>query len=708
MAGIETGIEQAPLTGERSSLRTLEKVTDPGRSIPRLDPAVRKAILIAAAIFLLNVFCNAPLFLPGEGPYRDSIEGGYASMARFIAEHPNPFGWNPMQYFGLPTQMWYLPGVPYTAALCIKLLPFLKPEHVHRLVVVTMTCLVPATVYLFALYFMRSWRYALAVACVYTFVSPAYGYYPHIDLDRGIAQVPWRIQVLLKYGEGPHNAGLALLPLALIAAWRAGTRRRFSDVFLTALLFAAIALTNWIAAMALAWCTLMMLLTAAGSARETGFLARRLLGAALLAYLFACFWLTPDYIGTVAFNWPQDAFGFRLQTSRIWLLVVLFIVPLIIRGVFYKVPRATYPCYLVLCAFGFTFVSYCHYLYNLGPIPESRRYALEAEIFVLLLAFELLRRIMATPYPVRIVVASVAVIIGSMGVNQVWRYPVEAWIMLRPDRRERSIEYKVAQTLASFQPRGRVLVTGGTRFRLNSWFLLPQVGGTFESGLRNRTAPDLLYSLRTGIGVPPGKRIEYAVRQIRLSGIEYIAVHGQRSREHWKDYAAGQLPFSQLFEQVWREEDDTIYRVPFPGYSHLIRDSERVLYPPTNRGLEYLGPFIAALHDTARPRLQEHWNGPGSLSLAGTIPADMLVSVMISYDPGWYATQGGKQIPIEKDGAGYMILRAEPAAHSEINLRYGGSSQQKVFTAASGIGWLVALIALRRSLRRKRAHFFEP
>jgi len=49
--------------------------------------------LLALVIFLLNVCLNAPLFMPGELPFRGSIEGGYVAIARFVSAHPNPWGW---------------------------------------------------------------------------------------------------------------------------------------------------------------------------------------------------------------------------------------------------------------------------------------------------------------------------------------------------------------------------------------------------------------------------------------------------------------------------------------------------------------------------------------------------------------------------------------------------------------------------------------
>lgn len=662
-----------------------------------------KTLAIAAALFLLQVICNFPLFLPGESPYRDSIEGGYASMARFLSENPNPFGWNPTQYFGLPTHMWYLPGVPYAAAIAIKLLPFLEPEHVYRLIVTTMASFVPVTTFLFAAYFTRSRRYALVAALAYTFFSPAYYYFDALDADRGIAQIPWRLQTLIKYGEGPHNTGLALLPLALIAAWRTAVRRSFADIFLAAALFAAIALTNWVAAMALGWCCLMLLLVGARSAHETGFLARRLVAAAVLAYLLACFWLTPSFVSTVAFNWPKDAFGYKVETTKIWLLAALFAIPILIRVAFLRAPRYLYLCYLLLCGFGFTFIVAAHYRFDLGPIPESRRYALEAELFVFLLLAELLRHAMRTRRLIRALAVALALWMVYEGRNQIAGYPFRAWTRLRPAPRERHIEYRVASALHDLYPQGRVFVAGGTRFRLNAWYLLPQVGGTFESGLTNRTAVDVIYSIKSGLEIPEESRARAAEWQLRVAGVEYVAIHGPKSREHWRDFAANPLPFDTMFERVWHAEDDSIYRVPFTGYAHLVRDAELPPYRPIGPGVPYLDPYIRALDDPAR-RLAARWVGSSQMTIEGRFPDGFAVSVLVAHDPGWRASQEGAQIPIEKDAAGFLVLRPRASKAAVVDLAYAGSIQQKLLTGVSAAVWLAALATLYRTRRRRHLY----
>ncbi|MBL8292284.1 MAG: hypothetical protein JNN08_10635, partial [Bryobacterales bacterium] len=447
-----------------------------------------KQLVWPLAIFLLNVALNAALFLPGESKYRDSIEGGYASMALFFANNPNPFGWNPLQYGGMPAHLWYLPGIPYLSAAAIHLLPFLKPEHVYRLVTVTFACLPPVTLFFFILYFTGSRVWAAIAALGYTFISPSFAVYRAIWHDQGITYVPWRIQTLIKYGEGPHNAGLALLPLALIACWRVAVSRTFPSLFLAAILLAAVTLINWVAALGLAWCVLMLLLAGAGTGPLTGFLGRRILFAAALAYLLACFWLTPTFVRTTMFNWPADAFGYRVQTTQYLLLAALLILPVILRLAFLRFPKQHFLCFAALSFAGFFFVTAAHYWFQIDTIPESRRYVLEGEFFFFVLVAEIARQLSAQHRPwMRDAAVALIVAVAAYGSFQAYDYVAHTWILLRPSPRELHPEFQVAQFLHQQTTQGRVAVSGGTRFRLNSWFPVPQLGGTFESGLQNRS-----------------------------------------------------------------------------------------------------------------------------------------------------------------------------------------------------------------------------
>ena len=91
------------------------------------------------------------------------------------------------------------------------------------------------------------------------------------------------MQVLAKYGEGPHYAGLTLLPLALLAVWRAARERGFPTLFAAAALLAAIPLTNWLSAFSLAISAGLLLVGGVGRERVPLWAGARGRGAGVFA-----------------------------------------------------------------------------------------------------------------------------------------------------------------------------------------------------------------------------------------------------------------------------------------------------------------------------------------------------------------------------------------------------------------------------------------
>ncbi|HYO80484.1 MAG TPA: hypothetical protein VES20_03715, partial [Bryobacteraceae bacterium] len=172
----------------------------------------------AGLLFLLNVALNWPLFLPGESAYRESIEAGYKGMARFFAGHPNPWGWNPLQYCGQPLQFTYLPLLHYGSAL-LAAVGNLAPGTAYKILTASLACFGPAALLLAFWLWTRSLLFASVLGIAASLTSPMYGLIRHMDADRGVVYLPWRMHVFAKYGEGPHTAGLTLMILALVLAW---------------------------------------------------------------------------------------------------------------------------------------------------------------------------------------------------------------------------------------------------------------------------------------------------------------------------------------------------------------------------------------------------------------------------------------------------------------------------------------------------------
>jgi hypothetical protein len=650
---------------------------------------------MAALLFAAGALLNAPLLMEGELPYRDSIEGGYASMTRFIRDNPNPWAWNPTQYGGLPAQFTYLPATMYAGA-ALSWAAGLEPEYAHRLVASLVTFFGPVTLFLFVLYFTRSRWWAFATAGAYLLVCPLYGLSSVISNDRGYVQLPWRLQVLAKYGEGPHNIGLTLLPLALIAVWATATGRRYWQIFVCAVLMALIALTNWIAALALAFATILMLIAGMGT---EGFKPMRVMAAGALGYLLACFWLTPSFVYTVAFNWPLDAFNYHLREQQQLMFGGLLAGLVLLRGLAWKY-AGPYLCFLLMAVFTFGWIALGFYWMRVDTVPESRRYALEFSLFLFAAGFELLRRaVRIRRRPLLAAVLIVAAAILSTGLRQARLYLTQGWLRWQPVPKQRTVEYRLARWLADHAPEGRVFVAGGVRFRLNSWFSITQAGGTFESGLRTRTPLHFSYQIRTGLGSRPETEAADSILQLKALGVEYIVVNAPGSKEHYRDMK-NPTKFEGALEKVYSEPSDWIYRVPFRSYAHLVKREELPPFRPDGTQLQVIQPYVAAMEARS---LATVWHDNNRLSINGRVEPGQLVATRVNYDAGWQATQDGRRLDIERDELGYMMLRARPAEAAAIELRYRGTPEQRLFAVISLIAWAAALAQLWRGRERHEA-----
>jgi hypothetical protein len=648
------------------------------------------APLLALALFGLNVWLNAPLFVPGELPFRGSIEGGYVGMARFISEHPNPWGWNPFPYCGLPAQFMYVPALLYVAAGFMHLLPHASPDFVYRVIVALMACLGPVTLFLFAYFFTKSLRWSFGMAVAFSLLSPSYVLFPAVEKDRGIVQLPWRIKVLAKYGEGPHDAGLTLLPLALLALWRAGTSRGYPRILAAALLLALIPLTNWVAALGLAISCALLLLAAWG---EPGFSAPRVLAAAVLAYLLACFWLTPNFVKIIAFNWPVDALGYELRVKQFWLLAGLAFSTIVIRLLLRWFRTSFFFCFATLGAFVFGWIATIFYLYNLDTIPESHRYAIEFELFLALALMEALRlALRSSNGTVRLCAIGSGAVMLLVGAPQLWAYTTQGWSGWWPSPPENTVEYRLSQWIAQHPPQGRVFASGGLRFRFNSWFDIPQVGGPFETGLRNRIPVDLAYRVRVGANLWRGHEAEDTLANLKALGSEYVVIHGRQSREYYRDFFQPDR-IAAILPAVYRIEDDTVYALPSRPLAHLM-SAEELPASDVRGHPEILTRYVAAIDDTSRPVLHVQWSDTSTLIVSGPVEAGRLVALQVNADPGWRATQNGLELPIDEDRLGFMVLHPAPAAQTQIELHYRGTAEQRIMAVVSAIAWIAALVAL--------------
>jgi hypothetical protein len=227
---------------------------------------------------------------------------------------------------------------------------------------------------------------------------------------------------------------------------------------------------------------------------------------------------------------------------------------------------------------------------------------------------------------------------------------------------------------------------------MNSWFDVPQVGGGFETGLTNRMPWDLAYDIRTGKDARPGHETSDVLLQLKALNTQYLVIHGPKSREYYRDYVRPE-PLIAALTPIYHEEDDTIYSLPARPLANLVSREE---LPGENAAAHpwVLQRYIAATEDAARPVLRTAWRQTTRLSIDGPAPAGSLIAVRVNADPGWNAAQDGRQIPIETDNLGFMVLHPAASAATHIELEYRATAEPRLMAALCVLTWIAAFAAL--------------
>jgi hypothetical protein len=358
-------------------------------------------------------------------------------------------------------------------------------------------------------------------------------------------------------------------------------------------------------------------------------------------------------------------------------------------------PESRYLTLLLLATYCFGFLVTCFYAYGWNALPESRRYALEYELFLVLLVVECFRVLLARrPWIGRLCLLVVLLQI-TPAVARFVKHRYELWT---PVPREQTPEFRVASALAALEPTGRLFLSGGSRFRFNSWYLYPQVGGVFETGLRNRIPVDIGYQVRTDIGSPRGEEAASSILQLRALAVEYVVVHGPNSEEFYRDFKYPNK-FEGLLEKVWSQGDDRIYRLAPVRLAHLVRPGELPGYAPRYGRFDGIAAYVAAMSDAARPGLEFAWRGPSEATVSGPAPEGYRMAVAVSFEEGWEAWQDGAAIPVERNALGFFTVAPRPAAQTVITLRYRAPVETRVAAGVSALCWSGCLLWWRRSRR---------
>lgn len=645
----------------------------------------------AFLVFLLTAALIWPLFKIKYLANWASIESTFIADARFLRDHwPHP-GWQPNWYCGTRTDYVYPPMLRYGTAALARYVPNLLPVRAYHLYVAFFYCFGIAGVFLLARTCSESrvlaWLAALAVALV----SPSYLFVSSIRHDTPL-HMPYRLNVLLRYGEGPHMTALAWIAFVLLFSFLAMKRWHPAATAGAAVASAAVVSNNFYGATSLA----ILFPTLLWSVYITHLDARvliRALAIPALAWGLTAFWLVPSYL-QITLNNMQFVSTTGNMWSR-WVALGTVIAFVIFSDHFARGRKDLAWITFLSGALALFAISVLgnHFL-DFRIIGEPSRLFPELDMLIVLWAAEVLRRLWTVRgrwmIPLRAGSAfTAAVLLGTS-----WRYVVHAHSVYVPDPKpEERVEFQLQDWMAKNMPGSRAVPAGSVRFWYNVWNDLPQLGGGSEQGLLN---PKVM---------PPQWEIalategELSVLWMQVFAVDAIIVNNKDSREIYHDYINPEK-FRGLLPVVHDNgAGDTIYGVPrrFPGIARIVDRAQFDALPviPGNGEKPQLQAWYDAVERGPNARVDLRWEGTDTYHLRARTAEGQSIHVAESFDSNWIATESGRKLPMRQDKLGMTVIDAAAGDH-DIRVHFSVPFSNRVgrvltalsLAAVAGLVWI--------------------
>ena len=673
----------------------------------------------AALLFLFNAYITPLLFRTAYANEMPSIDAAFIGLARYASQHWNDMGWFPLWYGGVPYADSYPPLLHWVCGLVVTLAG-VSPGLAYHFVTAMIYCLGPVTLFWMAWRLSGKRECALVAGMGYSLISPTLLLAASARVDADGFWGPRRLVTLVVWGEGPHQASMCLLPLAIGLLHVALQKRKPWYWVAAALAIAAVPMSNWLGGMALAICVVAYLFA---GLPEGGKTVRTLLCAGavgLYAYAIAVPWLSPATIAVIRANAPRVAGDFHADwTQRKFAIAVAAAFLLAAWAMArWNVPRYTRFAWLASLILASSTMG--RLWFGLSLLPQPDRYALEMDMFlwvaVVFSVWPLVRRIPGSQWDrppglsiraelglvVRRPVFAIVLVLAIMSLPIVRHQRRSARWVARPIDIRTTIEYKTAKWLDAHMPGARVFAPGTIGFWLNAFSDAPQLTGGFDNGIRNPTLPAVIFQ------VYAGDNQRYMVDLLRAYGCDAMIGGGADSAEFYHPISHPEK--LRGLTVLWRDGGDAIYDIPRRSRSlaHVMRPQDLVREPVSFHGFTALDPYLAALDSPAYPAASFQWRAPSAATVAADLKPDQVLSVQIAWDKGWNASVDGRRVSISRDELGQMVVAPKCGGPCTVELRYDGGAEgfyaraiNRLALAGGGLWILVAILWRKRTSSTK-------
>ncbi len=649
-------------------------------------------------LFGLNAFICANLFSTEYIEQMGSIEAAFISLARYISQNWGDLTWFPLWYGGIPYQNAY-PPLLHLIVAAFSTVTHASPALSYHAVTAAFYCFGPVTLFWLAWRLSGAFRASLIAGLVYSLFSPSTLLIPHIRHDIGGIFQPRRLQTLIGYGEGPHVASMALLPLAVLLLDVALRRRKPAWYLAASLALASVVLTNWLGGAALAGAVVAYLISQPKHRARAGAIA---LAISVYAYALACPWIPPSTLQAVRVNAQRIGGPFTMTVQHLkyagLLIVAVVALDLLLNRLKAK-PVVRFGAVFTLLTGAVVLPA--EWL-GIFVLPQPERYHLELEMALVILAVFAIRPLFDGIG--RAHTAALAIGLVLFCAFQAKTYRGFSMYHARPADMKTKVEYEAARWFVTHTPDQRVLSAGSAGWWMNLYGDTPQIGGGFDQGLTNPLLPVALYQVYSGEGAGT-REGEIAELWLRAFGVSAVFVPGRNGRAYYKDYR-NPAKFEGRFDLAWRSGDDAIWTVPQRSSSlaHvMLRKDLPARAPAGGLDVDPLRSYVAALENPSLPAADMRWVSRHSAAIRATLEQGQILSVQLAYHPGWHAYVAGRPVSTWRDNLNQLAIDPTCTGDCTVQLAYDGGLEMALCRVLAWAGLLGGIVWCVADLRRRHA-----
>lgn len=614
----------------------------------------------ALVLLWINAYICRRLFV-NPTAYMNSMHGFWVGLAKHAGTSWWHAAWWPYWDCGIPFEFTYAPLVPGWIALWHAITGIS-----HTLAFQSITGVVyslgPVSLFVMAWILTRAPGCSFLAALVYSLTAPTQLIVPD---ERFVAAKFWdarRLYLMTQWDDTPHATALALWPLAILFLALSLQKRKWRYYIPTVVLIALMAAASEFGPVeaALAALCLLFVYRRQDWLRNLGITAA--IGAA--AYAIVIPFVSPAIllaIGRAGENGRDLGFSAGSFTALALVAVGWVVLWHYLRRWTSDWKLQFFALFAYLTSSVPVIAEYLHRQF----LPQPGRYKAEMEVaLALILAFGLRPLFRKAPAPLQV---TLVLLILSLAGEQIVSDRRYANLVLQPRNSAETVEGRTSLWAEQNLPGLRVMLPGSIAMWADDFTNIPQFSGGSWSKAYNPEQQAALFAVYSG---DAGTALEW----LQAYGVGAVAVSGPKSPEYWKPYA-NPGKFDGVLPVLWRAEDVTIYKVPqrTASLAHVV----------PQQAVSGLEPYVRALDDPSLPQAEFRWEGPNRIHVSTMETAGQIISVQVSYHPGWHAQVGGRAVPIHRDPLGLMWFQPECNGACEVQLDYDGGWGLRIYRGIS-------------------------